>query len=777
MEPAIRFLGSGQGVVREPFLAGSDEHARPRLRGGMLFSVVAMAFVACVLPSAVQAQGTAGGGVPKFHTRKPPEGTPVHVLAETIIYDSRRDVATALGRVQITWGPYVLLARKVVYNRRTDRFQAEGEVHLREPNGNVLVADLVNIDDRFRDGFARHLRLIMTNGATMKARYAVRREGYITTYTDVAYTACKTCRLEGGVPLWEIRSEEAVHDERAGRIYHRNMTLRFADVPVFWLPRISHPDPRHPRSTGFLAPRISYSADLGVGVGIPYFVNLAPNYDITLIPTLYSKRGVLARAVWRHNVGPGTYTVDAGGMYQLDPDTVAPPGNRRWRWYAKADGTFDINRRWQWGFSGAIQSDRTMMRRHDVDERDMIHSRLWIAGLDDRNYFYAETGHLNGLMDVDPKRTDQILLPWLYQEYTFDPPVLGGALTFSTSLRTILQSSANTPFTGVHVPERQSLLASRLQWQRQWIATGGLLLQPFLDVRTELRQVRNLPDPAVPGGVRSRETTARLLPAAGLDVRWPWLADFDGGYQVLTPVAQLIATTSETLRNRVGNEDAIAARYAASTLFLHDRYPGLDRFEGGVRANLGITYGLYRDDGGFLRATLGQTLHLAGRNSFAGSNSGLQRKRADLVAGVAFAPNDRFLVSWQGRFDPRSFAPRDQEAHLKASFWNLQADISYVRQIADPVHGRPDAEHQLLSEAGWRFDSGWQVFGGWRYSFRGSWTMNRFIGIGYDCDCFSMRLKYSENFTEDADAVFDRSITLSVRLLTLGGGKAVGPAF
>ena len=766
----------GRGQSGEWFLAIIGRaYEGPRLR--MMVPLAALACAATVFAITAPAHAISGNSVPKFYTKKPAKGTPVDVLAETIIYDSRRDVATALGRVQITWGPYVLLARKVVYNRRTDRFQAEGKVYLREPNGNVLTADLVNIDDRFRDGFARHLRLIMTNGATMTARYAVRREGYITTYTDVAYTACKTCRLEGGVPLWELRSEEAVHDERAGRIYHRNMTLRFADIPVFWLPRISHPDPQHPRSTGFLVPRFSYSADLGVGLGIPYFINLAPNYDITLVPTLYSKRGILARAIWRHNVGPGTYTVDAGGMFQLKPGTVDPPGNRRWRWYAKADGAFSINRRWRWGFSGAIQSDRTVMRRHDVDERNMIHSRLWVAGLDDRNYFYAEAGHLNGLLDVDPKRTDQALLPWLYQEYTVDPPVLGGALTFSTSLRTVLQSDANTPFAGVHVPKRQTLLASRLQWQRRWITGGGLLLQPFLDVRSEFRQVKDLPDPAVPGGMRSRETTLQVLPAAGLDMRWPWLAAFDGGYQVLTPVAQFIAATGERLRDRVGNEDAIAARYSAATLFLHDRYPGLDRFEGGVRANLGLAYGLYRDDGGFLRATLGQSLHLAGRNSFAGSKIGLQRKRADIVAGIAFAPNDRFLVSWQGRFDPKTLRPRDQEAQLKIAFWNLQADLTYARQLADPVHGRAQKEHQLLGEAAWRFDSGWQIFGGWRYSFRNSWTMNRYIGIGYDCDCFTMRLKYSENFTEDADAVFDRSISLSIRLLTLGGGKAIGPAF
>jgi len=182
-----------------------------------------------------------------------------------------------VGNVKITYGPYVLHARKVVYDRKTDQLYADGHVTLREPKGNVLIADYVNIDDRFRNGFARHLRLLMTNDATLKARYAVRRDGYLTIYTDVRYTRCKTCRVDENTPLWEVRSREAIHDENEGRIYHKDMTFRLLGLPLFWLPRFSHPDPMHPRSTGFLMPRITTSGALGVGLSTPFFINLAPN--------------------------------------------------------------------------------------------------------------------------------------------------------------------------------------------------------------------------------------------------------------------------------------------------------------------------------------------------------------------------------------------------------------------------------------------------------------------------------------------------------------------
>jgi LPS-assembly protein len=228
-----------------------------------------------------------------------------------------------------------------------------------------------------------------------------------------------------------VRSKQATHDQEKGRIYHKDMTLEIAGVPLLRLPYLSHPDPMQPRSTGLLVPSVDYSGKLGVGVKIPYFFNLAPNYDLTLKPVVYSRQGLLARAIWRHNVGPGTYEVDAGGIYQLSRKRFSGPGRRRWRGYARAEGRFDITSRWQWGFEGAVQSDRAMMRTYDIDSRDMIHSRLWIAGLDGRNWFYGETGHFRGLRDADTRGHDPRALPWLEHEYTFAPEIMGGALTLS----------------------------------------------------------------------------------------------------------------------------------------------------------------------------------------------------------------------------------------------------------------------------------------------------------------------------------------------------------
>ena len=64
-----------------------------------------------------------------------PKGTRVDVIADKLTYDGKSEVATATGTVQLTYGPYVLTATRVVYDMKSRKFSADGSIMLREPNG------------------------------------------------------------------------------------------------------------------------------------------------------------------------------------------------------------------------------------------------------------------------------------------------------------------------------------------------------------------------------------------------------------------------------------------------------------------------------------------------------------------------------------------------------------------------------------------------------------------------------------------------------------------
>lgn len=753
-----RARGHGERVPSQSARAGARARRLLWVFGAAAFLLFGQARVAHALLQ----------DMPDFYLKRPGPEAPVDVLAEKIIYDGKRKIGTAVGNVRIIWGPYVLVADKVVYYLNTKRFDAYGDVHIREPNGNVLVADFATIDKFLRYGFARHLRLLMTNGATLKSRYAIRKEGDITIYVDNKYTACETCRLSNGEPVWEIRSKRAVHDRKKGRIYHKDMSFRFLGMPVLWTPYFSHPDPEHPRSSGFLVPSFGYSDTLGYRASFPYFFNLGPNYDLTFIPSFTSRQGMFGRFKWRHNVGPGTYILDAGGIYQLQPDKMPSDERDRLRWYIRGEGRFDINRVWQWGFEGAWPSDHGVLRRYVGVSDSTIYSHLWLQGLDGRNFLRAETGHYHYLHQGLSHDLTPVVMPWVHHEYTFRSPVLGGVLSLNSSLVSILRDKSGRPAPGIMVPRRSVRLASELNWQREWISGEGVKIQPFAQLRAEVRTARDLPDIDQPSNTFRKKAHARVFPRAGVDVSWPFMASFDGGYHVVSPVAQLILGSNEYKRRESANEDAVAPRFSAAHLFLHDRFPGFDRFEGGGRANYGLAYGLYLDDGSFMRLMVGQSTHFLGKNSFEGSNIGLQKTHSDLVGGISLAWRDMMLLSARARFDNDTLKLQDLEGELDLTFEKVSFNLKYAYLRPLPEYGLNDLEHKYSGFASWNVTDSLRVFGGLNYTLGKDWRVSRQIGVEFKCDCLTASLILSDNISDRVGPLEDFTIELRVKLYTLG---------
>ncbi|MGA7268866.1 MAG: LptA/OstA family protein, partial [Aestuariivirga sp.] len=169
-------------------------------------------------------QASAIDDAPEFvapQTGEPPPGTRVDVVADRLTYDANAKIATATGTVHITYGPYTLTATNVVYDMARNRFKANGSVVLREPNGNIVEADMADLDDKFKEGFANHVKALLTNDVTITSRYARRYENGITVFEQASYTACKTCVTEGGTPVWQIVARETTHDEATRTLYYR----------------------------------------------------------------------------------------------------------------------------------------------------------------------------------------------------------------------------------------------------------------------------------------------------------------------------------------------------------------------------------------------------------------------------------------------------------------------------------------------------------------------------------------------------------------------------
>ena len=95
------------------------------------------------------------------------------------------------------------------------------------------------------------------------------------------FTLCDY-RKKDKCPPWTIQSSKMLHDRKKKTIYYNNAVVKVYDIPIFFTPKLSHPDPTVDRRSGFLNPTLSDTKNLGEGIAIPYFFDLGRDKNFTL---------------------------------------------------------------------------------------------------------------------------------------------------------------------------------------------------------------------------------------------------------------------------------------------------------------------------------------------------------------------------------------------------------------------------------------------------------------------------------------------------------------
>lgn len=108
---------------------------------------------------------------------------------------------------------------------------------------------------------------------------------------DARYSTCPRTPGQKWMPDWLVRATRIDIDNVEETGLARGGVLEFKGVPLLGLPLLSFPL-TDKRKSGVLPPTINIDNISGLELTLPYYLNLAPNFDATLYPTLMSKRGV-----------------------------------------------------------------------------------------------------------------------------------------------------------------------------------------------------------------------------------------------------------------------------------------------------------------------------------------------------------------------------------------------------------------------------------------------------------------------------------------------------
>jgi LPS-assembly protein len=665
------------------------------------------------------------------------------LVADEIAIDAEAGTVTARGNVEVFHAGRVLRAQSITYSEPGNEIRATGPLVLTDEDGGLILADAAALTPDLVDGLITNARLLIA-GELQLAAAEVRRTG--ARYTSLFNTVASSCEVCIGtpVPTWAIRAERVLRDEEELQVHFRNATLELFGLPVVWLPYLRVPDPTVTRASGFLVPEFRRSQIYGAGVRIPYYRVLGPSGDVTLTPFLTERGGTLLEGEVRRRFARGGF--DIGGVVMLDNRL----DDRRGRGALSATGSYLLPQDFRAEVDVNLTSDDQFLEQFDYSSVDRLTSTGRVVRSRNSDYFELGTVGFQSLRPDEPSEAIPFVVPELRYRRIWRDPALGGRFAVDLDALGLVRE----------VGRDVARLGGGGDWRREVRTTQGVLAAFEAGAQVDHYRVRD--DPGQPG-----EQT-RLTPWTSAELRWPLARSTAQALHVIEPAARLI--WSDALGDVTPpNEDSQLPEFDETNLFALDRFPGRDRVETGLRANLGIGYTRYGTGGWTLGATVGRVVRFDDTRQFE-EGTGLRGHLSDWVGAVSVGYEGLSVLN-RFRLDG-DFAIRRNEFGLAYANERASVTAAYVFLAADASNvdlGPQPESNEITFDGRYRILPNWRVGANWRYDAATGSNIRAGGSLTYGNECSEFDLSVSRRFTASANVPPSTSIGFTVRLIGLSG--------
>ena len=402
-----------------------------------------------------------------------------HLLfsADEITHDKRLGIVIANGNVEISQDERLLTANSVTYNQSQNVVRANGQVVLLEPSGSVLFAQSMRLSVDLKDGIIQDLKVRLLDNSRIAATGAVRSQGVYTVMQNAVYSPCKDCADQrGDKPMWQLKAKKVVHNEKEQVIRYSDAYLEVFGVPVAYTPFFYHPDPTVRRKSGFITPKFGTSSEFGATIATPYFLDFAPNKDLTITPTFTTNERVHLAGEFR-DIGPNSRFESEASITLNSKDKIL----------GHIDGSYrkDVSDIWRVGFDAGRTNDDTYMRRYKLSSAPNMTSRAFGEAFKGRDYLKLDSYYIQGLQETDNSATIPIVLPMIDFNHVSQPNKIGATTSISANALALTRTGANDT-------KRLSL---GYGWHLPRIGSRGEVLDIDLSIRGDLYHVTDLISP------------------------------------------------------------------------------------------------------------------------------------------------------------------------------------------------------------------------------------------------------------------------------------------
>ncbi|MES2301730.1 MAG: LPS assembly protein LptD [Pseudomonadota bacterium] len=719
--------------------------------------------------------------LPALAQDAPPEQAPaatpspddvIRFESDKVRYDSNSELVTAEGNVVLRHEDQTVRADNVVWDRKTGKIDASGNIRLVDDDGNIVYTDKIELTDEFKAGAIEDLLIVLRTGGRLAAKSGVRDADGNMMLESAAYSGCSVEDNKGCPknPSWEVTAARVYFDAKEKRVKYYGATLRLFGIPILPLPGLGHTSDFR-AETGLLIPDFRLSASNGAEISDTWYWRIADNRDLAVTGTFYTQSLPMLTAKYRHLTNLGAFQITG---YATRSSRIPVGGTdtaklQSWRGYLEANGKLQFSPHWSLTGNGRIASDRTFLRRYDISRDDRLRSSLNVERIDDDSYLSIAGWMTQTVRVDDPQGLVPLALPAIDYRRRLIVDGVPGKFEFEANSLAILRTAGQ---------DSQRAFA-RAQWDLRTITGLGQEVTLTGLVRGDVYHSaeNELTETAIYRGLPGWQT--RGIATAALDVKWPFVGSLLGGAQVLTPRVQVVATPG--VRNfEIPNEDSRSVDLEDTNLFALNRFPGHDRIEDGVRFTYGFDWN-YQRPGLRIATTIGQSYRLSSQSSILPPGTGLTNRASDYVGRTSIRFGDVVKLTHRFRIDKDTFALRRNEFDATLGNHRRYVEAGYLklnRNITSSFEDLQDRE-ELRFAARTPITRAFSVFGSAivnltdrdedpTLSSDGFQMLRHRIGVAYTDDCLDVSFTWRRDYVTTGDAERGNSFQISLSLKNLG---------
>ncbi len=732
-----------------------------------------------------------------------------------------KGMSTLKGHVRITQ-PDVEMQSDVAYlyhEKKTgeiSKVDAFGNVRLIQPV-QLLLAKQGSVDVKkktitvknviYRSVLAKNKTVVVKNpktGKTEKHLYQLNARGTakevdrikpgIINLKSASYTTCPP-----GSNVWKIKAGRIQLNNKTGSGYATNMWLLIKNIPIFYFPYISFPI-NNKRKSGFLYPAISASSRTGASIAIPYYWNMAPNYDMTITLTIMAKRGVFWNDLFRYLTPSGrnkgsfnvSFIPSDSEFRQFQKDSMkewvtrptfnelqnASDNRNAFSWQNQTQ----FNLHWAGNINFNYVSDDYFIKDFGNNLLDISNNQLLRqAKVTYSGEHWTFLGNLQGYQTLHPvdqanvlnqyARVPQFQLNAIYpnEPYGFSYSLNSEFVQFSKSQE---HGSSIKPVTGSRISVRPAA-SLPLIWPFAYLTPRVQLQMTSYRSHNIANKHENIAIPIV-------DVKSGLYFDRAVNI-------FHHKYQqTLEPVIYYLYIPYRD-QDDFPIYDTAYQSFSYNFMFQNNRFSGIDRIGDTNQATLGVTTRFIDSSSGDQKASasIGEIFYLHRRKvklcepgSVCALSDSDKQNRSPIAADVTYNFNPHWSanagLTWN------TYLTNFNNQNISVQY---KPDQSHVVNFGyDYVHGgdiltgtpKESPKNNLQQtniSAYWKLNKRWNLMGRWNYNWSHGHAQTFFYGIDYESCCWAVRLIGARTFTGlgvDNQNKFDNTYYIQFLLKGLG---------